>query len=71
MVLGCNCGGIRGLDIFNRIGGNIVASVFEWLFDDFWRFLMFVVILIIAVQWRPVNVDVLTGYWKEKNNESD
>lgn len=48
-----------------------MQAFFEWLFDDFWRFLMFVIILIIAVQWRPVNVDVLTGYWKEKNNESD
>lgn len=33
-----------------------MQAFFEWLFSDFWRFLQFVIILIIAVQWRPVEI---------------
>lgn len=33
-----------------------MQAFFEWLFADFWRFLQFVIILIIAVQWRPVDI---------------
>ena len=48
-----------------------MQAFFEWLFADFWRFLMFLVLLIVAVQWRPVNVDVMNGYWKGKDDESN
>lgn len=37
-----------------------MQAFFEWLFADFWRFLMFMVLLIIAVQWRPVEIHTTT-----------
>lgn len=48
-----------------------MQAFFEWLFADFGRYLMFVIILIIAVQWHPVSVDVMNGYCKEKDHESN
>lgn len=46
-----------------------MQAFFEWLFADGWRFLQFVIILIIAVQWRPVSVNVTHEYWKGKDDE--
>jgi hypothetical protein len=47
-----------------------MLEFFEWLFDDFWRFLQFVIIVIIMVQWKPLEVNVLNGHWKEHDNEN-
>lgn len=33
-----------------------MQAFFEWLFADFWRFLQFLILLVIAVQWRPVDI---------------
>ena len=43
-----------------------MQAFFEWLFADFWRFLMFLVLLIVAVQWRPVEIH--TTYEGDGNN---
>ena len=33
-----------------------MQAFFEWLFSDFWRFLQFLILLVIVVQWRPVEI---------------
>lgn len=43
-----------------------MQAFFEWLFSDFWRFLQFVIILVIAVQWRPVEIH--TTYEGDEKN---
>ena len=45
-----------------------MKAFFEWLFEDFWRFLEFAILLIIAVQWKPLEVNVLRMV---KNNDAD
>ena len=47
-----------------------MLDFFKWIFGDFWRFLQFVIILVILVQWKPVEVNVLNGYWKEQEDEN-
>lgn len=36
-----------------------MLELVQYLFNDFWRFLMALVLLVIFVQWRPVNVVIV------------
>ena len=53
-------------------GGIIMLAALEYIFGDFWRFLSVCVFLMIFALWKPVEVNVMNGYWKEddKDNES-
>ena len=49
-----------------------MLAALEYIFGDFWRFLGVCVFLMIFALWKPVEVNVMNGYWKEddKDNES-
>ena len=46
-----------------------MVKVLEFVFSDAWHFLGCVVMLMIVALWKPIEVNVLNGYWKEKDNE--
>ena len=46
-----------------------MLDVLEYILGDFWRFLQVVVLLVILVQWKPFEVNVLNGYWKGKKDD--
>lgn len=43
----------------------------EYVTGDFWVFVKFVIILIIAVQWRPFDVTVINGRLGDGKNDAD
>lgn len=50
-----------------------MLEILEYLFSDFWRFLMTCVVLIILTQFKPVDVTILNGEFRDrsKKDESD
>ena len=48
-----------------------MLEVLEFIFADFWRFLGCAVFLMIFALWKPVDVTVMHGYWKEKDDEDN
>lgn len=48
-----------------------MQAFFEWLFADFWRYLMFVIILIIAVQWKPIHIELSKVFGREERDDED
>ena len=48
-----------------------MQAFIEYVTGDFWVFLKFVVILIIAVQWKPFEINVLNGMLRGKKDEDD
>ena len=44
-----------------------MLEVLEFIFGDFWRFLGVCCFLMIVALWKPVEINVLNGYWKEKD----
>lgn len=46
-----------------------MVQVLEFIFEDFWRFLQFCIILMIIALWKPIDITILTGSWREKDSE--
>lgn len=49
--------------------GDSVLEVLQFILSDFWRFLGVCVFLMIFALWKPVEINVLNGYWKERDDE--
>lgn len=48
-----------------------MLAVLEFIFEDAWHFLGCIVFMMIVALWKPIEVNVLNGYWKEdKDNEN-
>ena len=47
-----------------------MLAVLEFIFSDFWIFLGCCIFLMIFVLWKPIEINVLNGYWKEKDDEN-
>jgi len=47
-----------------------MLAVLQFIFDDFWRFLGVAVFLMIIAMWKPVEINVMNGRWKEKDDEN-
>ena len=47
-----------------------MLAVLQFIFSDFWRFLGVAVFLMIIAMWKPVEINVLNGRWKEKDDEN-
>ena len=41
-----------------------MIEVLEFIFSDFWHFLGCVVFLMVFVMWKPIDINVMNGYWK-------
>ena len=46
-----------------------MQAFFEWLFADFWRFVQFIIILIIAIQWKPVHIELSEMFGREDSDD--
>ena len=46
-----------------------MVKVLEYICSDFWVFLRVVILMMIVALWKPIEVNVFNGYWKEKDNE--
>lgn len=46
-----------------------MLEVLKFIFSDFWTFLKVCVFMMIFVLWKPVEINVLNGYWKEPKDE--
>lgn len=46
-------------------------KVLEYVLSDFWRFLATCVFLMIVALWKPVEINVLNGYWKKPEDDED
>ena len=46
-----------------------MLELFQFVFDDFWRFLQFCVILMIIALWKPIDVTILNGQIQHKDDE--
>ena len=47
-----------------------MLAVLQFIFSDFWRFLGVAVFLMIIAMWKPVEINVMKGCWKEKDDEN-
>lgn len=48
-----------------------MLAVLQFVFESPWHFLGVCIFLMIIALWKPIEVNVLNGYWKEKDNEDD
>lgn len=48
-----------------------MLEILTYLFSDFWRFLMACIMLIIMTQFKPVDVTILNGEFKERSKKND
>lgn len=47
-----------------------MLAVLEFIFADFWRFLGVCIFLMIIALWKPIEINVLNGHWKERDDEN-
>ena len=48
-----------------------MIEVLRFIFEDFWHFLGICVFLMIFALWKPVDVNVLHGYFKESDGKDE
>lgn len=48
-----------------------MVKALEFIFSDFWHFLGMCCLLMIVALWKPIEVNVMNGYWKEKDDDED
>ena len=46
-----------------------MLELLKYIDADFWVFLKICVILILISFWHPVEINVMNGYWKGKDDE--
>lgn len=48
-----------------------MRQVLEFVFSDAWHFLGCCVFLMIIGLWKPIEVNVMNGYFKEDKDDAD
>ena len=48
----------------------MMLAVLEFIFSDFWHFLGICVFMMIVALWKPIDLTVFNGYWRDKNDEN-
>ena len=48
-----------------------MLKVLEFIFEDFWHFLGCAVFLMIFALWKPVDINVINGYWKKEDDKDE
>ena len=48
-----------------------MREVLEFVFSDVWHFLGFCVFMTIIAYWKPIDITILNGRFKEKDNEDN
>ena len=46
-----------------------MLAVLKFIFGDFWRFLGCCVFLMIITFWKTIEVNVMNGYWKGRDDD--
>ena len=46
-----------------------MVEVLEYICSDFWVFLRVCILMMIIALWKPIEVNVLNGYWKDGDKE--
>lgn len=49
----------------------MMVKALEFIFSDFWHFLGMCRLLMIVALWKPIEVNVMNGYWKEHDDDED
>ena len=44
-----------------------MVQVLEFVFSDVWHFIGSLCFVALFVMWKPIEVNVMNGYWKGKN----
>lgn len=48
-----------------------MLDVLKFIFEDFFHFLGICIFLMIFVMWKPVEINVMNGYWKESKDDGE
>lgn len=49
----------------------MMREVLEFVLGDFWHFLGVCILMGIVALWKPVEINVLNGYWKGKKDDAE
>ena len=46
-----------------------MMDVLQFVFSDFWHFIGVCVFMMIVAFWKPIDITVMRGYWKDGDND--
>ena len=48
-----------------------MVALLEYICSDFWVFLRVCILLMIVALWKPIEVNVINGYWKKEDDKDE